>query len=62
MVGVRGWSTGAAMAGCEVLWAADHWDEAVYWHSQNHPGAIHMCQDVHHANWSQMADIDVFIK
>lgn len=25
--GLGGWSTGAVMAGCEVLWAANHWQE-----------------------------------
>lgn len=59
--GLGGWSTGAAMAGCEVLWAANHWDEAVHWHSQNHPGAIHVCQDLHQADWSQVPAHDVLL-
>ena len=42
--GLGGWSTGARMAGVEVLWAANHWPVAVEWHSANHPGAIHVCQ------------------
>ncbi len=59
--GLGGWSTGAAMAGCEVLWAANHWDEAVHWHSQNHPGAIHVCQDLHQADWSQVPTHDLLL-
>ncbi len=27
--GAGGFSTGAAMAGCDVVWAANHWREAV---------------------------------
>jgi len=57
--GLGGWSTGARMAGVEVLWAANHWPDAVQWHSANHPGAIHVCQDLHQANWSQVPAHDL---
>lgn len=30
--GMGGWSAGAKMAGVEVVWAANHWQEAVNWH------------------------------
>lgn len=59
--GLGGWSTGARMAGVEVLWAANHWPEAVQWHSANHPGAIHVCQDLHQANWSQVPAHDLLL-
>lgn len=59
--GLGGWSTGASLAGCEVLWAANHWNEAVHWHSQNHPGAIHVCQDLHQADWSQVPAHDLLL-
>ncbi|OCX98129.1 MAG: DNA (cytosine-5-)-methyltransferase [Pseudomonas sp. K35] len=59
--GLGGWSTGARMAGVDVLWAANHWPDAVQWHSANHPGAIHICQDLHQANWSQVPTHDLLL-
>lgn len=59
--GLGGWSTGASMAGVDVLWAANHWPDAVEWHSANHPGAIHVCQDLHQANWSQVPAHDLLL-
>lgn len=52
--GLGGWTTGATMAGVEVVWAANHWPAAVEWHSANHPGTIHACQDLQQADWSQV--------
>ncbi|HNK07606.1 MAG TPA: DNA cytosine methyltransferase [Giesbergeria sp.] len=40
--GAGGFSTGATMAGCTVVWAANHWPAAVQVHANNHPGAVHM--------------------
>jgi DNA (cytosine-5)-methyltransferase 1 len=59
--GLGGWSTGARMAGVDVLWAANHWPAAVEWHSQNHPGAIHVCQDLHQADWSRVPAHDLLL-
>ncbi len=59
--GAGGFSTGAAMAGCEVVWAANHWPEAVEWHGRNHPGANHACQDLHQADWSQVPAHDMLL-
>lgn len=50
--GLGGWSTGAVMAGAKVVWAANHWPEAVQWHAVNHPETLHLCQDLHQADWS----------
>jgi DNA (cytosine-5)-methyltransferase 1 len=44
--GAGGFSTGARMAGAEVVWAANHWPTAVKWHAANHPGTAHACQDL----------------
>lgn len=52
--GAGGFSTGASMAGIEVVWAANHWPAAVAIHSQNHPGASHACQDLHQARWQDV--------
>ena len=59
--GAGGFSTGAQMAGCKVVWAANHWPDAVEWHSKNHPGAIHVCQDLHQADWSQVPHHDALL-
>jgi len=59
--GLGGWSTGATMAGCKVLWAANHWQDAVDWHAANHPEAIHVCQDLHQADWSQVPAHDLLL-
>ena len=59
--GLGGWSTGAVMAGAEVVWAANHWPDAVEWHSRNHPAAEHVCQDLHQADWSQVPAHDLLL-
>jgi DNA (cytosine-5)-methyltransferase 1 len=59
--GLGGWSTGAKLAGVNVLWAANHWPEAVKWHSANHPGAQHVCQDLHQADWSAVPAHDLLL-
>ena len=42
--GAGGFSTGAVLAGCKVVWAANHWQLAVNTHQANHPEAFHLCQ------------------
>lgn len=59
--GAGGFSTGARMAGCEVVWAANHWPLAVEYHAANHPGAAHVCQDLHQADWQQVPAHDVLL-
>lgn len=59
--GLGGWSTGARMAGINVLWAANHWPDAVEWHSANHPDTIHACQDLHQADWSAVPAHDLLL-
>lgn len=59
--GLGGWSTGARMADVEVLWAANHWPVAVEWHSANHPETIHVCQDLHQANWASVPAHDLLL-
>ncbi len=59
--GAGGFSTGASMAGCNVAWAANHWPDAVEWHSRNHPDAAHICQDLHQADWSQVPAHDLML-
>ncbi|MDB5822226.1 MAG: (cytosine-5-)-methyltransferase [Herminiimonas sp.] len=59
--GAGGFSTGAKMAGCEVVWAANHWKAAVEIHAQNHPGAQHLCQDLHQADWTAVPKHDLLL-
>lgn len=59
--GLGGFSTAATMAGCNVVWAANHWPSAVEWHAINHPATQHQCQDLHQANWSQVPAHDLLL-
>lgn len=59
--GAGGFSTGAAMAGCEVVWAANHWQSAVDTHALNHPGAQHVCQDLQQADWMYVPNHDILL-
>lgn len=59
--GAGGFSTGARMAGVDVVWAANHWQSAVEIHSQNHPEAQHVCQDLHQADWMAVPKHDIIL-
>jgi DNA (cytosine-5)-methyltransferase 1 len=59
--GMGGFSTGAEMAGCNVVWAANHWPVAVQWHAANHPNTAHQCQDLQQANWSHVPAHDLLL-
>lgn len=59
--GLGGWSTGAAQAGVQVLWAANHWPDAVQWHAANHPDTEHACQDLHQADWTKVPSHDLLL-
>ena len=59
--GAGGFSTGATLAGCNVVWAANHWQSAVEIHAANHPGAQHVCQDLHQANWAAVPADDILL-
>lgn len=59
--GAGGFSTGATMAGCEVVWAANHWPAAVQVHANNHPETIHVCQDLQQADWTQVPEHDLLL-
>lgn len=59
--GAGGFSTGATMAGVDVIWAANHWPAAVEIHAANHPGAAHVCQDLHQANWATAPSHDILL-
>ncbi len=52
--GLGGFTEGAEMAGCRVVWAGNHWRPAVYYHGLNHPQTPMVCQDLHQANWLEV--------
>ncbi len=59
--GAGGFSTGATMAGCSVVWAANHWPAAVQVHANNHPGTQHVCQDLQQADWTKVPAHDILL-
>lgn len=59
--GAGGFSTGAVMAGCRVVWAANHWRAAVDVHAINHPGTDHACQDLHQTDWRNVPAHDLLL-
>lgn len=59
--GLGGFSAGAVAAGCEVLWAANHWPTAVEWHARNHPSTAHACQDLQQADFRQAPAHDLLM-
>lgn len=59
--GLGGNSEGARQAGVNVVWAANHWQEAVMTHAANHPDATHVCQDLHQADWGQAPAHDLLM-
>lgn len=59
--GAGGFTLGATMAGAEVVGAANHWPLAVEYHERNHPGAVHVCQDLHQADFSRFPDCDTLL-
>lgn len=59
--GAGGFSQGARQVGVQVVWAANHNPVAVEYHSRNHPGAVHACQDLHQADWSQVPEHEIML-
>ena len=59
--GAGGFSTGAVMAGCNVVWAANHWPAAVQVHANNHPDTLHLCQDLQQADWTAVPTHDLLM-
>lgn len=57
--GLGGFTTAAEAAGLKVVWAANHWPQAVHYHKLNHPGTLHACQDLKQARWHEVPKHDV---
>lgn len=59
--GAGGFTEGAEQAGCQVIWAGNHWPVAVETHAANHPNTIHACQDLHQVNWATVPKHDLLL-
>jgi DNA (cytosine-5)-methyltransferase 1 len=59
--GAGGFTAGAEIAGARVVWAANHWPEAVACHATNHPHVEHACQDLRQADFSRLPDFDLLL-
>lgn len=59
--GAGGFSTGATMAGVQVVWAANHWPAAVQVHADNYPDTQHVCQDLQQADWTTVPEHDLLM-
>jgi DNA (cytosine-5)-methyltransferase 1 len=59
--GWGGMTTGAAAAGVEIVYAANHWQLAVDTHALNHPNTAHACQDLRQADWSTLPPFDLLL-
>lgn len=59
--GAGGFSTGAKMAGVDVVWAANHWPDAVRIHAANHPTTQHACQDLQQADFREAPAHDILL-
>lgn len=57
--GAGGTTSGAKMAGVDIVWAANHNPVAVEYHAKNHPEIIHTCQDLQQADWSLVPEHDI---
>lgn len=57
--GAGGTSEGARLAKMAVVWAANHWPEAVDLHRRRHPHTIHVCQDLQQFNWRRLPPHDI---
>lgn len=59
--GWGGFSLGATRAGCDVVYAANHWQLAVEVHARNHPRTRHECQDLRQADFTRLPDFDLLL-
>lgn len=59
--GAGGFTEGARAAGVTVLWAANHWPEAVKIHASNHRATAHSCQDLQQCDWTTVPGHDLLL-
>lgn len=56
--GLGGLSTGAEMAGCQTIWAGNHWRPACDIYARNH-GITPACQDLQQQDWTAVPPHDI---
>lgn len=56
--GAGGSTTGMVRAGWQVVWAANHWPDAVRVHALNHPDTEHVVQDLQQADFTRLPQYD----
>lgn len=59
--GLGGFSQGARQAGVNVIWAGNHWQDAVDVHKANHPDTHHECEDLHLTRWEEVPSHDLLM-
>ena len=59
--GAGGFTTAARKVGVHVLWAANHWPEAVAVHAVNHPETEHAVQDLRQYDFGTLPDHDMLL-
>jgi DNA (cytosine-5)-methyltransferase 1 len=59
--GCGGFTEGASAVDVPVIWAANHWLDAVNCHAANHPETQHVCQDLQQADWTAVPDHDLLL-
>ncbi len=59
--GAGGFTSGAKAAGIDVVFAANHWMDAVEAHERAHPDVEHDCQDLRQFDWSTLPDFEVLL-
>lgn len=59
--GAGGTTLGAEQAGVKVVYAVNHWLQAVQVHESNHPSTSHSCQDLRQADFTKFPDVDLLL-
>lgn len=59
--GAGGFTEGAIQAGARVIFAANHWPDAVEYHAANHPTTEHAVQDLQQIDWRTVPPHDLLL-
>lgn len=59
--GWSGFTIAAEQAGARVVYAANHCPLAVEVHAANHPGTVHVCQDLRQADFTKLPAFDLLL-
>lgn len=59
--GAGGFTLGAQLAGAQVVAAINHNPLAVQTHARNHPGALHLCEDLTRFDPRRLPPFDILV-